>query len=163
MGDGGGGHWLIRMEWRPAGWSVCLPLLIFPCIIKSRNSLLPPAHPGGPGKRAIKRLCVRVRLYGAREDNRGRHNDHLADRHSIWINERPNSIIPPFVRQMPFLPQPSHFILAWDRHQICWPAYSVAWFSATCWQRQRIHFPHSFVDKVSQKVTGGFWWNLGSR
>jgi len=25
-GDGGGGHWLIRMEWRPAGWSVCLPL-----------------------------------------------------------------------------------------------------------------------------------------
>jgi len=22
-GDGGGGHWLVRMEWRPAGWSVC--------------------------------------------------------------------------------------------------------------------------------------------
>ena len=22
MGDGGGGHWLVRMEWRPAGWSV---------------------------------------------------------------------------------------------------------------------------------------------
>jgi len=21
--------WLVRMEWRPAGWSVCLPLLIF--------------------------------------------------------------------------------------------------------------------------------------
>jgi len=30
-GDGGGGHWLVRMEWRPARWSVCLPLLIFPC------------------------------------------------------------------------------------------------------------------------------------
>ena len=30
-GDGGDGHWLVRMEWRPAGWSVCLPLLIFPC------------------------------------------------------------------------------------------------------------------------------------
>jgi len=27
MGDGGGGHWLVRMEWRPAGWSLCLPLL----------------------------------------------------------------------------------------------------------------------------------------
>jgi len=27
--DGGGGHWLVRMEWRPARWSVCLPLLIF--------------------------------------------------------------------------------------------------------------------------------------
>ena len=22
----GGVHWLVRMEWRPAGWSVCLPL-----------------------------------------------------------------------------------------------------------------------------------------
>jgi len=44
------------MEWRPAEWSVCLPLLIFPCTIKSRSSLLAPAHPGGPGKRAVKRL-----------------------------------------------------------------------------------------------------------
>ena len=27
MGDGGGGHWLVRMEWCPAGWSaVNLPL-----------------------------------------------------------------------------------------------------------------------------------------
>ena len=34
--DGGGGHWLVRMEWRLAGWSVCLPLLIFPCTIKSK-------------------------------------------------------------------------------------------------------------------------------
>ena len=57
-GDGGGGHWLVRMEWRPAGCSVCLPLLISPCTIKSRSSLLAPAHPGGPGKSAVKRLCV---------------------------------------------------------------------------------------------------------
>jgi len=55
-GDSGDGHWLVRMEWCPAGWSVCLPLLIFPCTIKSRSSLLAPAHPGGPGKRAVKRL-----------------------------------------------------------------------------------------------------------
>jgi len=60
VGDDGGGHWLVRMEWRPARWSVCLPLLIFPCIMKSRSSLLPPAHPGGPGKRAIKWLNVCV-------------------------------------------------------------------------------------------------------
>jgi len=46
----------IRMEWRPAGWSVCLPLLIFPCTIKSRSSFLAPAHPDGLGKRAVKRL-----------------------------------------------------------------------------------------------------------
>ena len=26
------------------------------CTIKSRSSLLAPAHPGGPGKRAVKRL-----------------------------------------------------------------------------------------------------------
>jgi len=25
-GDTGGGHWLVRMEWRRAGWSVCLPV-----------------------------------------------------------------------------------------------------------------------------------------
>jgi len=38
----------------PAGWLVCLPLLIFSCTIKSRSSLLAPAHPGE--KRAVKRL-----------------------------------------------------------------------------------------------------------
>jgi len=56
MGDGGRGHWLVRMEWRPAGWSLYLPLLIFPCTVKSRSSLLALAHPGGPGKRAVKWL-----------------------------------------------------------------------------------------------------------
>ena len=57
MGDGGGGHWLlVWMEWCPSGWSMCLPLLIFPCTIRSRSSLLAPAYPGGPGKRAVKQL-----------------------------------------------------------------------------------------------------------
>ena len=37
MGDGGGWHWLVRMEWCPAIWSVCLPLLISPCTIKSTS------------------------------------------------------------------------------------------------------------------------------
>ena len=37
---------------------MCLPLLIFPCTIKSRSSPLAPAHPGGPGKKAIKCLCM---------------------------------------------------------------------------------------------------------
>jgi len=61
MGDGGGGHRLVWMEWRPAGWSVCLPLYISPCTIKSRSSLLGPAYLGGPGKRAVKWLwCVVV-------------------------------------------------------------------------------------------------------
>ena len=47
VGDDGGGHCLVQMEWRPTGWSVCLPLLIFPCTIKFRSSLLAPAHPRG--------------------------------------------------------------------------------------------------------------------
>jgi len=59
-GNGGGGHWLVRMEWRPAGWSVCLPLSIFPCTTKSRSSLLTPAHPGGPGKGHIMPVVVVV-------------------------------------------------------------------------------------------------------
>jgi len=48
MGDGGGEHWLVQVEWRPARWSMCLPLLILPCTIKSRSSLLAPAHTVGP-------------------------------------------------------------------------------------------------------------------
>ena len=64
MGDGEGGHWLVRMECRPARWSVCLPLLIFSCTIKSRSSLLALAHLGGPGKRAIKWLwCGDINYY----------------------------------------------------------------------------------------------------
>ena len=30
---------------------------------------------------------------------------------------------------MPILTQPSQFILAWNRHQIWWLAYPVAWFT----------------------------------
>jgi len=58
--DGGGGHWLVRMEWHPAGWSVCLPLLIFPCTIKSRSSLLAPAHPGWSREKGRKTVLVVV-------------------------------------------------------------------------------------------------------
>jgi len=45
-----------------SGWSGaqrdvwCLPLLIFTCTIKSTSSLLAPAQPGCPGKRAVKWL-----------------------------------------------------------------------------------------------------------
>jgi len=66
-------------------------------------------------------------LYGARGDIRGRHTDNPAGHHSIRTNQRPTSLIPPFLCQMPFLLQPSQFILAWDRRQICWLAYPLAW------------------------------------
>jgi len=73
-----------------------------------------------------------ILLYGAREDNRSRHTDNPDGRHSIRTNQRPNSVIRPhFLRQMPFLLQHCHFILAWDRHQICWLAYPVAWNTNT--------------------------------
>ena len=53
---------------------------------------------------------------------------HGAGHHSNRTNQWPTSHIPPFLRQMPFLWQPSQYILAWDRHQICWLAYPVARF-----------------------------------
>ena len=59
-GDGGGGHYLVRMEWRPVGWSLCVPLLVFPCTVESRSSLLAPAHLGGTGKRDVKQLWCGV-------------------------------------------------------------------------------------------------------
>jgi len=74
LGDGGGEHCLVQMEWRPAGWLVCLPLLIFLCTIKSRSSLLVLAHPGGPGKRAVKWLCSVVPS-SVMWPNNGNHNN----------------------------------------------------------------------------------------
>jgi len=44
-------------------------------------------------------------------------------RHSIQTIQQPTSIIPPYLRRMPFLPQLSHCILTWDRHQICYLEY----------------------------------------
>ena len=85
LGDGGGGHWLVRMEWRPAGWSVCLPLLISPCTIKSRSSLLALAHPGGPGKRAVRQLwwwwlfCWRCLLISSKYKIFSRASVHCCD------------------------------------------------------------------------------------
>jgi len=66
MAHGRCGHWLVWMDRRPAGWSVCLPLLIFPCTIKSRSSLLAPAHPGGPGKKGRKTVVVVVVVEGSK-------------------------------------------------------------------------------------------------
>ena len=67
MSIGWDGGWEGGTGW--SGWSgaqpdgQCLPLLIFTCTIKSRSSLLAPAHPGGPGKRAVKWLCVCVCVF----------------------------------------------------------------------------------------------------
>jgi len=62
MDDGGGGHWLVRMEWRPAGWSVCLSLLTFPCTTKSRLQKLSSGtgSPGWSWKKGHKTVVVVV-------------------------------------------------------------------------------------------------------
>jgi len=62
-----------------------------------------------------------------------------AETPTIWMGCHPSrligaptSAIPPFLRRMPFLTQPSQFILVWDSHQICWLAYLVAWSQIKC-------------------------------
>jgi len=57
-GDGGGGHWLVWMEWRLAGWSVCLPLLVFPCTIKSEVVFWDRLNRVVPEKKRHKTLVV---------------------------------------------------------------------------------------------------------
>jgi len=51
------------------------------------------------------------------------------DCHAIQTNWCPHLSIPAFLCQMPFLAQPSQFILAGDRHEIYWLAYPVAWLA----------------------------------
>jgi len=51
--------WLVWMEWRPHGLSVCLPVVILPSTTKSKRSLLlAPAHLGGLGKKSHKMVLV---------------------------------------------------------------------------------------------------------
>jgi len=57
------------------------------------------------------------------------HPDTNAGGHSIRTNQWPTSVIPLFLGRMPFLLQPCQFMLAWDKRQICWLAYPVAWFT----------------------------------
>ena len=67
-------------------------------------------------------------LHGAREDNMRQTHRQSSGRHSIQINQRLTSIIPPFLCRMSFLSQLSQFILACDRHQISCFSYPMAWF-----------------------------------
>jgi len=62
-----GGWWkwaLVSPDGVAPSRMVCVSasVLIFHCVRESRSSLLAPAHPGGPRKRAIKRLCVCVSI-----------------------------------------------------------------------------------------------------
>ena len=62
-GNGEGGHCLVRMEWCPAGRSVCLlsASVNLPLHHKSRSSLVAPADLGGPRKKGREMVvCVCV-------------------------------------------------------------------------------------------------------
>jgi len=61
------------------------------------------------------------------EDNTGRRINHPDGLPPIQTNWCPHLCHPHhFYARCPSW-QPSQFILAWDRHQICWLAYPVAW------------------------------------
>jgi len=60
-GDGGGRHWLVQMEWRRAGQSVCLPLLIFPCTLNLVQKFSSgTGSPGWSRKKGLKTVAVVV-------------------------------------------------------------------------------------------------------
>ena len=92
----------------------------------THTTILPPYFRDYPGE-PVPEENLLLDFYGVREDNRGRHTTHPAGRHSIQTNQRPTPNIPFFLRQMPWLLQPSHFILAWNRHQICRPGLHTQW------------------------------------
>jgi len=58
MGDDKGGSLISQDGVAPSRIAGVSAYVIFPCTIKFRRFLLAPAHPGSPGKRAVKRLFV---------------------------------------------------------------------------------------------------------
>jgi len=81
----------------------------------THTTVLWPFLPDYPVSRCQKKTSSG--LHGAREDNRGRHTDNPAGCYSIRTIQRPTSFAP-YLRCLPFLLQPSQFIMAWNRHQI---------------------------------------------
>jgi len=69
--------------------------------------------PGWAGARSKLRLDFMV----LGRITRGRLTDNPCGRHAIRTNQQSTSINPPFLCRMRFLPQPSRFILGWDRHR----------------------------------------------
>jgi len=74
---------------------------------------------------ARRNLLLESGLFGAKEDNKRRHTNNLDGRHSIRINLRYTSIIPTFLRRIPFRPQPSH--LSWLRTDTKYAGLHTHW------------------------------------
>ena len=75
-------------------------------------------NPGEPVPEGT--FCHLLDFLEQNEGNTSRHTNNLDG-----LPPHPDSLVPPplpsppFLCRMPFLTQPSQFILAWDRHQIC--------------------------------------------
>ena len=76
--------------------------------------------PGEPVPEEIFIWTFMVQVQG--KITEGRHTDHLAGRHSIQTTQLPTSVFPTILRRMPFLPQPSHFILDVPNMLACIPS-----------------------------------------
>jgi len=62
MGDGGGGHWLVRMEWRPAGWLVSASVNL-PLHHKVQKFSSGTGSPGWSRKKGRKMVVVVVNVF----------------------------------------------------------------------------------------------------
>ena len=93
------GIWPVKTEWWGAGVVICLerdadlhmaPLMPLPltasCFRKIQIgfTFLVPAHPGSPGKRAVKRVCVCVFVFSALTPLTGHQTEHLAHKKIVW-------------------------------------------------------------------------------
>jgi len=101
--------------------------------------------------RCQKKLLLDFMVLG--RITRGAHTDNPGGRHSIWTNQQSTSINPPFLHRMPFLPQPSQFILAWERHRNmlnCIPPWLIFYFNQQPPHHNR--FTALFRDHPGQPV-----------
>jgi len=127
------------------------------------TTVLRPFIPGQPRwAGASRQLPLDFMVLG--RITRGRHTNNPGGHHSFRTNQQSTSINPPFLRRMPFLPQPSQFILAWDRHRNmldCIPPWLGYTLMATlCYKENlaysKIRMLHS--GTLSQTDLSWFWF-----
>jgi len=98
-------------------------------------------------------------------------DSHFQDIFGIRLDATPSGLIsdptPHSHFYLPFLPQPSQFILSWDRHQICWLACPVAYTYILRKYPINTHtwFCFSLLElcQVSQKRIFGNWKQVVNR
>ena len=117
----------------------CVSQLMVCFLAKCTTTATTTICPGLPGWADTRRMyhsvgcpqsdtCHLLSFIVQGEDNRGRHMTIWMDAIPSGLSVPPSLSSPPFLCLMPFLPQPSQFILAWDRHQVCRLAYPVDCF-----------------------------------